>query len=375
METTGTFARPEYAQRLAEYLLKPKVLDDSARRGVLLGGERGTGKSTFVQHDLLLALRGLAAETVCIDLELAGTQGSGRLVMQKLQALCKPEPSMAADLVRLRAETRGEPVKSKTAVQAPEGADMVESLQAIVDQRRTSVVLVVDNLQRAWGSAPGREFLQTLKTAQQAINGRPNPPGHFLVVGVGGPASVLREMAYGRLQPLFGTRYVQLETLGEAYIQWVTSRWQGNPGIKLPSASALFKGFETLGHRPVSWQTALEILQPMAGSPDQEFSTICATLARATAEADIQSIQKLGKLAQAVFDGVVRRETANGIYADAALKRYGQSLGDGAEVSKSQVQKTIGRLLEAGWVTRNGDGEYLVADPLLEEVWARRQRV
>lgn len=375
METTGTFARPEYAQGLAEYLLKPKVLDDSARRGVLLGGERGTGKSTFVQHDLLLALRALAAETVCIDLELAGTKGPGGLVLQKLQALCKPEPSMAADLMRLRAETRGETVKSKTVVQAPEGADLVESLRAIVDQRRTSVVLVVDNLQRAWGSAPGREFLQTLKTAQQAINGRPNPPGHFLVVGVGGPASVLREMAYGRSQPLFGTRYVQLETLGEAYIQWVTSRWQGIPDIKLPSTNALTEGFKTLGYQPLHWQTALEILQTTVGSPDQEFSTICATLSRATAEADIQSIQKLGKLAQAVFDRVARRETANGIYADAALKRYGQSLGDGAEVSKSQVQKTIGRLLEAGWVTRNGDGEYLVADPLLEEVWARRQRV
>lgn len=375
MELTAVFPRREYAKHLADYLLAPKALQGRVRSGLFLASERGTGKTTFLRHDLLPALQAEGAETVLIELGLGVKKDPAALVLAQLKALCKTGDTLASNLAqaRKRPSNGDHPVDRAIDVKTPDGADLVTTVEAIIAQRRKSVVLVIDDVQSVVGSQAGRELMQTLKAARDAINGKADTPGWFMVVGVGSRESLLREMTSGRSQPFIGALCDRLEPLGEAYVEWMAARWRHSPGLKLPDLAVLWAGFKALGQRPLPWQNALEILQSRTESVDQAFPIICDTWARAAVDADIKEVQRLGKLAEAIFNGVVQGTTANGVYADEAIKSYARALGRGDEITKSQVQKAVSKLVSAGVVMREANGSCVVTDPLLAKVWAERR--
>lgn len=369
MKSSDIFPRTEYAQHLAEWLLKPSVLQESIRLGLFLAGERGTGKTTFVHQDLLPALRALAGEVVCVELELVGADQVMALVKTKLNEVGVGK--MSALLAETRPYALRDTSRRPTPVILPAGADLVLTIRAIIDQRKTSVVLVLDDVQRLYGNPAGQAQLQALKAVRDEINRNPNPAGYFLVVGVGSPEPLLRDMTISRSQPFLGAVCNRLEPLGQAYVDWAVSRWQAEARIQWPGATDLLAGFQKLGHRPASWRTALNIFQSKERANDQAFLTICETMAWAGAQADLQALQRMGKLAEAIFDELVRGASQKGVFAEASLTSFQQTLGSDVTVTKSKVQRVTTQMLEAGLIVREGKGKYVVADPLLVKVWSR----
>jgi hypothetical protein len=53
------FHRPQYANDLAQQLLKPTALQLQVRSGVFLSGIRRIGKTTFLRQDLIPALESM----------------------------------------------------------------------------------------------------------------------------------------------------------------------------------------------------------------------------------------------------------------------------------------------------------------------------
>jgi hypothetical protein len=368
MKSSDVFPRTEYAQRLAERLLKPGVLQESIRLGLFLTSERATGKTTFVQHDLLPALRALAGEVVSIELGLVGADHVLALVQEKLKEVGTAN-SMSATLGRGLATLRGDTSQGPTSVTVPADADLVATIRAFIDQRKRSVVLVLDDVQKLCGNRAGKVLLETLKAVRDDINRNPNAPGYFLVVGVGSPERLLRDMTIKRSEPFFWAECHLLEPLGQAYVDWAAGRWQAEARIQWPDASELWAGFKTLGHRPALWRSALSFFQSEEKTNDQAFLSICETMVWATAQADLQAIPRMGKLAEAIFDELVRGNSQNGLFTEATLSSLRQMLGSEANVTKSKVQNATGQLLDAGLIVQQGKGRYAVADPLLVKVW------
>ncbi len=134
------FRRPELAAELASRLLRPGVLDEGLRSGLVLSGLRRTGKTTFLRTDLVPELEAQGAVVIYVD---------------------------------LWSNTKVSP------------AAQVQAFTELVDQSGGDVVLIVDEVQQAISTEEGNQMLLALKAARDAINPRPGTPGHFLFLGTG----------------------------------------------------------------------------------------------------------------------------------------------------------------------------------------------
>lgn len=64
----------------------------------------------------------------------------------------------------------------------PGGPTLAQALTEVVDQAKTDLVLIIDEVQQAISSDDGNQLLLALKAARDAINPRPNTPGYFLFI-------------------------------------------------------------------------------------------------------------------------------------------------------------------------------------------------
>src|SRR3954470_2256849 len=62
------FHRTQLARQMAQQLLRPGVLDEGLRSGLFVSGQRRTGKTTFLQADLVPALLEAGAIVIYVDL-------------------------------------------------------------------------------------------------------------------------------------------------------------------------------------------------------------------------------------------------------------------------------------------------------------------
>lgn len=62
------FHRTALAEQMARQLLNPGVLDEGLRSGLFISGVRRTGKTTFLQADLVPALEATGALVIYVDL-------------------------------------------------------------------------------------------------------------------------------------------------------------------------------------------------------------------------------------------------------------------------------------------------------------------
>ena len=65
---SSVYPRPELGRQMATQLLRPGPLDASLQSGLFLSGQRRTGKTTFLQHDLIPALEAMGALVIYVDL-------------------------------------------------------------------------------------------------------------------------------------------------------------------------------------------------------------------------------------------------------------------------------------------------------------------
>jgi hypothetical protein len=105
---------------------------------------------------------------------------------------------------------------------------------------------------------------------------------------------------------------------------------------------------------------------------DNAFATICATLATAVAELDIQAIEDAGELAVLVFSRIATGQ-ARGFYAADTLASFSQALR--REVTANDMTPAIDKLVAANLIVRKGHGHSDIADPFVKQVWLRHMQM
>ncbi|AZG14522.1 ATP-binding protein [Cupriavidus pauculus] len=377
------YKRPELASQMARQLLYPSVLDEGLRSGLFLSGLRRIGKTTFLLNDLIPALEDLGAIVIYVDLWSDTQRSPATLirdaVRKKLEALESPPAAARRKLKRVagidvgafsfkfgfKLENLGE----------PGGATLAQALSEVVDQGRTDVVLIVDEVQHAITSEEGNQMLLALKAARDAINPRPDTPGHFLFVGTGSHRALVGELTARRNQAFTGATSVAYPVLDKDYVAYLLERLAAEGFTSLPSLDVAIQAFHTLGNRPEEMIKALRQLHfhlPDGSNPDEHLPVIANTLRSAAADIELMKLEQLGGLATAIFDRIATAKgDARGLFSADAAAAYSQAIG--REVKVEEAQPVVNELMATNLIMRKGHGLYGITDPFVQEMWRERK--
>ena len=128
-----------------------------------------------------------------------------------------------------------------------------------------------------------------------------------------------------------------------------------------------------MGSRPEELMKALNVLRelPPGANADEHLPTIAQSLGAAAADVELQKIEALGPLAEAVFSRIcsIGGNVKGGFTAD-ALKEYSAQIG--REVTTQEVQGVIGLMTSANLLMRVSHGHYGVTDSFVEKAWVKR---
>ena len=378
MTAADFFHRTEYASDMAKQLLRPNVLLSNVRSGVFLSGVRRLGKTTFLRQDLIPALEAMDALVIYVDLWADRSKNPASLieeaVRQTLGQLTTPGSTLPDRFKGLNIGAGGFSFGFQLdSIGRPNGASLAQVFTELVDKMKTSVVLVVDEVQQAMSTEEGNNTMYALKAARDAVNTRPQTPGYLLFVGTGSHKSLVNDMATRRSQPFAGAVSTAYEPLGRDFVAWKYKLIHAIDGVRLPTEQTMWEGFLALGQRPEELQTALVQLQSRPEDPDLAFPIICATLASAATEVEFATLENLGVLAQAIFDRIAHgNETGeSGLFSADAIASY--TAQTGTAVDTPQVQNMVDRMISANLIHRQSHGFYAVSDPFVREVWRRRK--
>lgn len=380
---SSTYHRSALAAQIAQQLLRPSFLDTSLRSGLFLSGQRRVGKTTFLASDLIPALEALGAVVIYVDLWSQPQANPAELVHAAIrQALGELQAPGSGLLKRLKSVTgldlgaAGFTFGFKLAeLGKPGGVSLAQAFTEVVDQAQTNVVLIVDEVQHALGHTEGDAMLHALKAARDAINTRPGTPGHFLFVGTGSHRARVQELAVKGNQAFNGAVTHEFPVLGREFVDHVLAQVLPQLGDKTPSSEVTEAAFRAMGHRPEELMKALNVLRGLPAGTDANahLPTIAQSLSAAAADIELQKVEALGALAEAVFARICGTDgDARGLFTAEALKTYTATLG--REVAAPEVQAVLGQLMGANLLMRVKHGHYGVTDPLVEQAWRERQK-
>lgn len=379
------FERPQLAAEMARQLLHPGIFDVALRSGLFISGQRRTGKTTFLQRDLIPALESQGALVIYVDLWSDTKANPAQLVrgaiVRTLRELEEPGSALLAKLKKVKQLELvagvfkfGFKVES---VGASAGPTLAQVITELIDQAKRDVVLVVDEVQQAITTEEGRDLLLALKAARDAVNPRHGTPGHFIFVGTGSHRAQVSELTTRRTQAFNGAMTIPFPTLGIEYVDFVLERMMDARATRLPSRTAAFEAFNTLGQRPEEMLRALRQLQSpeFAGKDvDQTLAIIAATLRTAAADLEMARVEQLGTLGCAIFARIAASDgEVNGIFSSEAAADYGTAIG--REVKVEEIQPVVNELLDANLIMRTGHGRYIISDPFVQAAWQERNRL
>lgn len=377
------YKRPDLARQMARQLLHPSVLDEGLRSGLFLSGLRRIGKTTFLLNDLIPALEDQGAIVIYVDLWSDTQRSPAALIRDAVRKKLVELESLPASAARKLRRLAGADIGALgfkfgfklDHLGEPGGATLAQALGEVVDQGRTDVVLIVDEVQHAITSDEGNQMLLALKAARDAINPRPDTPGHFLFVGTGSHRALVGELTARRNQAFTGATSVAYPVLDKAYVAYLLERLAAEGFTAQPSLEVAVNAFETLGNRPEEMIKALRQLHfhlPPGSNPDEHLPMIANTLRSAAADIELMKLEQLGGLATAIFDRIAcAKGDARGLFSADAASAYSAAIG--REVKVEEAQPVVNELMATNLIMRKGHGLYGVTDPFVQEMWRERK--
>lgn len=374
------YHRPDLAHDMATQLLSPGVLDQGLRSGLFLSGLRRTGKTTFLRQDLIPALENAGALVIYVDLWSDVSADPSILIHAALRSALKEMQSASGTLL-----SRLQKIKSLEMGAAgftfgfeiadlgtANGVTLAQVAQEVIGQAKTDLVFIVDEVQHMLTSDAGIALMQAFKAARDAVNTRPDTPGHFIFIGTGSHRAQVVGMTVQGKNAFEGATSVDYPTLGEDYVDYVLQTLHQERVKVIPSQPVACHSFALLGRRPEELVRALRTLQKyQPQEADLYLPVIAATLKEAAADIEIKKIEELGDLACAVFGRVAHAEVeASGLFSALALGDYSSAVG--REVTADQVQRIAQLLQDYNLIFRKGYGLYAVTDPFVQQSWRER---
>lgn len=371
------------AADMAKQLIRPGVINEGLRSGLFISGQRRTGKTTFLQRDLIPALEQEGALVIYVDLWSDVKSNPALLVRSAIARALQELQTPGSGILTRLARVSGADVGAfgfkfgfkLDKLGEPGGVTLAQALTELVDQSKRDVVLVVDEVQQAITTDEGNELLLALKAARDAINPRPDTPGHFIFLGTGSHRAMVSELTTRRQQAFNGATSISYPVLDADYVDFILARLQQDGAQKLPSKEAAVTAFRTLGNRPEELLRALRQLHaslPADGDPDATLGIIAATLRTSMADIELAKLEQMGGLASAIFERIALTDgDARGVFSAEAAADYTKAIG--RDVKIEEIQPVVNELMAANLVMRRGHGLYGITDPFVQVAWKEKQ--
>lgn len=375
------YHRPGLAARMAQQLLNPGVLDEGLRSGLFISGLRRTGKTTFLIADLVPALEAMGAIVIYVDLWSDTLTSPSTLlqlaISEKLKELETPSSGVLDRLKLINGLDLGGfgfkfGFKLKD-LGKQGGVTLAQALREVVDQAKTNLVLIVDEVQQASASEDGQNMMLALKAARDSINPRPGTPGYLLFIGTGSHRAQLSEMTAKRNQAFAGATSISYPVLENDYVEFLMDRYRSEVDpSKLPDTGVVANAFRSLGHRPEELRRALAQVVRESEDPNTAMRITAKTLRSTMADGEILKVDKIGVLAKEIFGRIAASDKpVSRLFSVEAASAYSKALG--REVKVEEIQPVINALLSENLIIRVGHGSYTLSDPHVGELWRENQ--
>jgi hypothetical protein len=371
-----TFHRSRLAADMARQLLHPGPLEQTLQSGLFLSGPRRVGKTTFLKFDLIPELEKQGAIVIYVDLWAQPQANPADLVIAEVRnTLQELSVSNSPLLAKLKAVSHVEVGAGGfrfglklDQLGKPDGTTLAQAIKELVDQARTDVVLIIDEVQHTLGTQQGSDLLFALKAAREAVNQRPDTPGRFIFIGTGSHRAQVQELVVRGNQAFQGAESRPFPVLGDDYVEFVLDQSRPHLQDMTPSLPVTTAAFQQLGSKPEELIKALHALRAANNSipPDKQLPIIVNALKVSAGDTELARLEQLGGLAGEVFSRIcAAKDAAKGLFSGQALADYAKALG--RDVTSTDVQTALGALSDANLVMRKDHGRYEVTDPFVKQ--------
>ena len=277
------FHRTTLAARYADALLGLGPVDRTS--GLFLAGRRGTGKTTFIQNDLLVELR--KRGVICTYTVLSANRRKDPTVLIT-NALATTVRDLEIGGERATLENRlGKLALSNriffnlTRMGTLEATTTTEMVRTIITKSGKPAVLVVEEAQHALATEAGLNTMFALKSARDVLNTAPSdgdsiPGPRFLLVLTGSHRDRLSNLVNRRTQPFYGAEVSDFPHLGrdfsDAYTAWLNERLAADNQF---NADDVWSAFAGVGHRPELLRRVLEAVVFSEGKAASLKEVLC----------------------------------------------------------------------------------------------------
>ena len=375
------FHRARLAAGYADALLGLGPFDRSS--GLFLAGPRRTGKTTFIQNDLLAELRSRDVVTIYVDLWANRQQDPAVLIGDALAATLRALESGTVKAVRKIGLSRfgvGNWVSfDLTRIGASGGATLTDVFRAIVGRSGKPAALVVDEAQHALTTEAGVNTMFALKAARDALNGASVPGGpergpRLLLVFTGSHRDKLANLVLRRDQPFYGSEVSDFPRLGkdfsDGYTAWLNERLAPDNRFQ---PDDVWQAFVAVGERPELLRQVLEAVafsEGKAASLKAALAGGSAAIRRRVWDEFEGEYASLSPLQRTVLERIAATGADFVPFAATSIAAYSAALG--RQVSTSDVQNAIDALRERNLVWRGARATYTLEDQELGE-WLRER--
>ena len=376
---TGLFLRTDLAERYAEALVDPSPTS-SVSSGLFLAAPRRTGKSTFLREDLVPALERREVLVIYVDLWKDRSAEPSDVIGEAVRAALEARAGATGLIRRLGIDeisVAGVTV-ARSGIGPGSPLSLSAALEALSEQGRRPIALLIDEAQHASTSDAGTNALFALKAARDELNGSRY---HGLrIVATGSNRDKLAGLVGSKAQAFYRATLVDLPPLGEGYVRWFVD--QQRFGDELDAGEVL-RLFERSGHQPELLNQAADRLtleEPGTAATGLGLGERLAVHLDAVIAADenelVDAVSALAPLERAVLAELAVVGGRFAPFGKASLERYRERLGEIGDagtrsVGTSGVQKALAALQASGLVWRSARGAYALEERRLAELMRR----
>jgi len=371
------YPRTSLAADLAN-AMQGKAAFSDAPNGLFLAAPRRTGKSTFLQADLMPELARRQVVVVYVDLWADQMRDPGSLIAEAVgRALVKHLGVVAktAKASGLESITVGGIKIDTSKIGRVDGTTLADALRALVEATKNPVALIIDEAQHALTSEAGETAMAALKSARDQLN-RPDQVKLMLVMP-GSDRDKLLRLVNTNAAPFYGSQIQRMPELGPDFIAHIAQLIaQQRPDLSDIHTTKLQEAFALFGQRPQFFMEALgQVLSPLATHTGrfEDAMRAKALQQQQNDEAQMESdYTALKPLEQAVLWRMLELGTRFRPYDADALQFYNDKTGDKITVAKAQKALESLRTHQPSLVWKSARSEYAVEDAAMLRWYAQR---
>ncbi|MGE8325190.1 hypothetical protein [Pseudomonas urmiensis] len=376
------FKRELLAKALANDLAGESLVDYSS--GMFLAAPRRTGKSTFLNNDLIPECTRRGWLPVYVDLwadreadpaDLISA-AIGNALGQYQSALEKVAKKAGIDKINLLRTLSWDFSKPRL----PQGTTLTQALGVLHEVAGKMVVLVIDEAQHALNTESGINAMFALKAARDQLNRGSDPDGLRLVF-TGSSRDKLANLVLKSKQPFYGANITPFPLLGKEFVAFITQVWnQRLAATNQFKVEDLEYAFGLVGRRPEMLAKLLAEVSVGLGEAGNlgELLKTGALNHQAGVWSDYESaFNELSPLQQAVLEVMARRVIDKQPFSPFSEQTFTE-INRRLELSQNlpnatapNVQKALEVLREQELVWKANRGEYALEDSAMAE-WLTR---